>query len=109
MIGLHTPGPWHFFPSEDGFPRVYIGGEFPEKRELHGPYIIVNGAEPRADMDVHEANARLIAAAPALEEALQGAVEALAMCQPRTEHGAACQHVAILAGLAALAEARGAA
>lgn len=70
----HTPGPWHFFPSADGFPRVYLGGGYPSVRELFGPYIVINSCEPSADMAGHEANARLIAASPDLLEALQETV-----------------------------------
>lgn len=46
-------------------------------------------------------------AAPELYEALQSAIEALAMCMPSTRHGATCHNAAMLGGRAALAKARG--
>ncbi|GFZ89609.1 MULTISPECIES: hypothetical protein [Sphingobium] len=51
--------------------------------------------------------ARLSDAAPELLKALKDAQEALAMCQPRTDHGAKCQREAMENARAAIAKATG--
>lgn len=42
-----------------------------------------------------------------LLSALTDAIEALAMCQPRTDHGARCQQAATLKGWSAIAKVKG--
>ena len=65
MTTVHTPGPWH--TKRDGFSAVYvearIGGGWVQEVAACGP--TEKGSEQQ------EANARLIAAAPELLEALQ--------------------------------------
>lgn len=52
--------------------------------------------------------AALTSAEADLLDALKDAIEALAMCQPRTDHGARRQREATLKGMAAIAKATGA-
>ena len=82
----HTPGPWTLEADEDGTQVIY------------GP-----DGHPLAEVD--EANARLIAAAPALLAALVDAREAL-MRLPDTE--GAYRVTCIAQAEAAITEARGA-
>ena len=65
MNTKHTPGPWQEFGP--GSPAIY-GGD-PVRR------ICVLDRQTGAPMDECYANARLIAAAPALADALQWALE----------------------------------
>jgi len=76
----HTPGPWL---------------DWSTMKWLRDPQKLLTNTE----------DARLIAAAPELLEALQDTMEALAMCQPRTDHGARCQSDAMLKARAAIAKA----
>ena len=94
----HTPGPW--FAS-----GRYIG------TVNHMSYIgeCRNAADNWSDDCPASANARLIAAAPELLEALKEAQLALAMCQPRTDNGAKCQREAMENARDAIAKATGAA
>lgn len=66
----HTPGPWHYDDGQGGkyFPIVKLGGP-PDSP--HG--ITINDCRGKNGGDIHElqANARLIAAAPALLDALE--------------------------------------
>lgn len=61
----HTPGPWKAFPSDpaDGAECYYLTAV-----ELRGEIACIYGPQ----RDEQEANARLIAAAPELLEALEG-------------------------------------
>jgi len=72
MMSKHTPGPWHFRvdPIHQGqyFIRVQSYG--------FAPLATVRG-DKRSTLKDSEANARLIAAAPDLLEALKMAVSAL--------------------------------
>jgi hypothetical protein len=69
----HTPGPWRiivgddYYIAADEYPKEFIG-HF--KGDDNGQFIACVGNRPK---DFGEANARLIAAAPALLEALQKA------------------------------------
>lgn len=67
MTSKHTPGPWQTSVEQDvtGYPCFFIHG-------FSGP--------EKYDKPVHEANARLIAAAPDLLEALKSALNALSAC-----------------------------
>lgn len=102
MSAQHTPslifGPWQLNEQDDYYAVHASDPDAP----IMGNLVCKLPLGPQG-----EERGRLIAAAPDLMEALQGAMEALAMCQPRTDHGAACQQVAMLAGRAALAKARG--
>ncbi len=71
-MNKHTPGPWQFLPEECDKPYIRIRGTV-----LGGRYKIANVITPSYE-GVHEreavqtrANARLIAAAPELLEALK--------------------------------------
>ena len=69
---LHTPGPWQVLPEEVDRPYIRVRGT-----ELGGRYKVANVPTPAYDgVDAREAretraNARLIAAAPELLEALR--------------------------------------
>ena len=70
----HTPGPWEVIEAPEGtrtFFRVQSGGGLPIARVSH--YIADDGEY----IDGGEANARLIAAAPDLLDALKNAVKVL--------------------------------
>ncbi|MBO9527723.1 MAG: hypothetical protein J7517_16595 [Sphingobium yanoikuyae] len=91
-------------------PWVYIDAEGhictqPDEGRPHGAVVAHAGHHP--GFIRQEAIGPLIAAGPELVDALVDAIEALAMCQPRTEHGARCQSAATLKGWAAIAKAKG--
>jgi hypothetical protein len=67
----HTPGPWFI---DEKYPLSIMA---PDGREFEPPWLIAN-AMPDIDSDDSQgiANARLIASAPYLLEALKGMVEA---------------------------------
>jgi hypothetical protein len=99
---LHSPGPW----TAEGPDEIF--GDY----NIHEPGVraaigaVVSNLRPPEEV---AANARLVVAAPDLLSALGDAIEALAMCEPRTPHGAGCSSRALLAGRAAMAKALGAA
>lgn len=72
MSAKHTPGPWHYWsyvdcdgdPRADGFAFVVECFSTREPTDQHNGYELGSGEEARA-------NARLIAASPALLEALR--------------------------------------
>lgn len=72
----HTPGPWHFFNSGAGLIRSENGKTIAQLKSVSR-----QGFRKAADLDEEVANAQLIAAAPALLEALRECI---------TEPGAAC-------------------
>jgi hypothetical protein len=89
----HTPGPWMAN-------RSTVFG--PDDANGHVTHVAV-----LAHGQTLDANARLIAAAPELLDALQDAMEALAMCQPRTDHGARWQSAAMQKARVTIAKAKG--
>lgn len=117
----HTPGPWQVVVTEHPH---HLGGKHTQRRiatawihgQLNGPAPVVNlstglgateGASPINMVWIKEADARLIATSPELLDALQDAMEALAMCQPRTDHGARSQSAAMQKARVAIAKAKG--
>lgn len=104
----HTPGPWVAGPQstfDEGLSRVRCGHEtHPAIAEIADRPSGGSWSSPEAIQE-RDANARLIAAAPELLAALTDALEALAMCQPQTGHGARCQSDAMLKARAAIAKA----
>lgn len=75
----HTPGPWSVFDDDcedygdDGLARMIVSGEGdPNKNEDGLSIAFVIGGMPR---DMEDANARLLAAAPDLLEALRPLAE----------------------------------
>ena len=88
----HTPGPWKFIPPDDQVLDLFS----PEYFFIDGP-----GADVHGHMTI--ADARLIAAAPELLEALKNAVNALQICGMKFEHveAEACAAIAKAEGGAA--------
>lgn len=91
-VSTHTPGPWHV-RNDGSVGSVQRGGMV-----VAQPCI-----EPKNQGD-QAANARLIAAAPELLDALEGMREALAECEGWTQD----QQSAYGKALAAISKARGA-
>lgn len=107
----HTPGPWSVGDEDEGFDGVayvevhagrYMDASFRSVARIQADFI--NDAFQTIGL-ADWANARLIAAAPELLAALTDTMEALAMCQPQTAHGARCQSDAMLKARAAIAKA----
>ena len=90
MSAQHTPGPWTQGTSENGVECVWLDGHTESVRDMgdDGTWIDCNT----------EANARLIAAAPDLLEALRSLLDALP---------SATTHPAIRSARAAIAKATG--
>lgn len=63
-MNKHTPGPWHIQQGDDGEMLI---------KPIPGQVVAV--VEPQADKEEEAANARLIAAAPELLEALMSILE----------------------------------
>lgn len=103
-----TPGPWVFAPerapTSRGFCRIVGSEAKPNRRNLvhvMGLYCDAKGVEA-------DANARLIAAAPALYDAVEALVECFIKRGPFDEPlGSSEQAPSINAGIAALKQARG--
>ncbi len=60
-MSKHTPGPWHYFETEDGRCRV---------KPLNRKYIVAECSAMEPQCEEQRSNARLMAAAPELLEAL---------------------------------------
>jgi hypothetical protein len=76
MSAQHTPGPWHLRLSNNATPHIEHGDCFRDEVGELDNRICVMPAEIVQSFNSF-ANARLIAAAPDLLEALQAALEAL--------------------------------
>jgi len=61
-VSKHTPGPWHYFETEDGRCRV---------KPLNGKYIVAECSAMEPQCEEQRSNARLMTAAPELLEALK--------------------------------------
>jgi hypothetical protein len=95
----HTPGPWTTWTPGLGPPRVYTT----RKTEL------IATPAYRRNLDEEEANARLIAAAPELLEALKGLDEAYCRAgQPLTKDERYEDRKRLIAARAAIAKAEAA-
>ena len=75
----HTPGPWMQGPTSNTWNKVYSGekGKWAERAICTINPIHAQGARQKGDFDEEEANARLIAAAPALLIELKNTVAAI--------------------------------
>lgn len=73
----HTPGPWMQGPTANTWHKVYEGkkGEYGGRAICTLHNIHANGARQRGDFETETANARLIASAPKMLEALKGLIE----------------------------------
>lgn len=99
-MSKHTPGPWHLIDRDGLFPSVLIGQFGIPYSDGSGNYdrcgqIAVNGAAPGGPMELHIANARLIAAAPDMAEALRSILE-----EAEIRDGHVYANIAALAGRA---------
>ena len=65
-MSKHTPGPWHYFETEDGRCRV---------KPLNRKYIVAECSAMEPQCEEQRSNARLMAAAPELLEALRDMVD----------------------------------
>lgn len=100
MIGsadLH--GPWSYNPRTD---QVSTN---PADGRPHGAVVASIGHH--RDFISKATIGAAVSAVPDLVEALEDALEALAMCQPRTDHGARSQSAAMHKARATLAKAKG--
>ena len=87
----HTPGPWYAVRNS-AFWEVNPQREYEDD---HIPYTVADccASDPRnPDGGLQEANARLIAAAPDLLEALEAAVDCGMVPKSSAEHGGAARH-----------------
>ncbi len=98
-MSKHTPGPWHC--------RVHgvHEGEYTIRCQTYGyaPLAIVRGDKRSTKAQAHE-NARLIAAAPDLLEALKAMVKAFHTYAPKTE---GAEYNCVIDACAAIAKATG--
>lgn len=99
MTTKHTPGPWRYEAGRDGRPPYVI-------RRTEGGFVVVGMTADR-----QEADARLIAAAPELLEALQKLLD-LQVAKKELEYldkgiGTKTPNAAWLEARAAVAKARG--
>ena len=99
-MSAHTKGPWIIVPPEDEWGHGRIASIEPKPESMIGEnYWSV--AECNTMREEHEANAKLIAAAPDLLEALKWMVE---HCEPRLDHRPDCIRSAKRAIAKALAQ-----
>lgn len=107
-MSAHTPGPWrlHFWAENVG-----ISADRPKQRDCETVATVYRGPETASyatDREKADANARLIAAAPDLLEALDGVIgfiDDLALLGGMTANGGAQERLD--AARAAIAKARG--
>lgn len=103
-----TPGPWEIKPEEVDRPYIRIRGT-----RLGGRFKVANVLSPDYDgvhhreADETRANARLIAAAPELLEALQNLMLSYSDFREQTGRNGDPQNPLILAALAAINKATG--
>lgn len=86
----HTPGPW-LFSDAIGAQNLGVYPAFPEDHQLRGT-ICGNGIAMVSADDKGRANARLIAAAPELLQALQATADRLFVAYPDTDGDDCCPH-----------------
>jgi len=83
--GQHTPGPWDFNTQYHGLHSIPFQSERPVRAVMSPTGDVAYIANWHNDADERAANARLIAAAPELADALRVALAAL---EEIAEHGA---------------------
>lgn len=98
----HTPGPWKADLGEAFHVREQDGGRIATLIFMDGPF----GFNGRRNPDEVAANARLIAAAPDLLEALEATTKALAVAVAAAGGDPETHHVSVKAR-AAIAKAKG--
>jgi hypothetical protein len=105
-MSKHTPGPWKAQLREFPEGQWFLEGQW-EVVSMCEPERLIAEAAPHIDSDSEEANARLIAAAPDLLEALISATRCLAWHVD--EHGRSHEmdEVAMERARAAIAKAKG--
>lgn len=95
-----TPGPWVAVIGKCGDPAGYVHSE---KRVDGGGYPIVADIPERTRHGTHEANARLIAAAPELLALLDECQDCIEWCAQECGHHAAAELAERIAALIAKA------
>lgn len=98
MSPAHTPGPWEAVPPDGGAPTAKDLWELAQRHGLQSDYWFIRGPGDDVHGHMSEADARLIAAAPELLEALDAILNALP---------SATTHPAIKMARAAMAKATG--
>jgi hypothetical protein len=105
----HTPGPWKAQPREFPEGQWFLEGQWEVVSTCENERLIAEAA-PHIDSDSEEANARLIAAAPELLEALVGLMRVMPVlpADAKTVRGIEQQYdAAHRAARAAIAKATG--
>jgi 2-oxo-4-hydroxy-4-carboxy--5-ureidoimidazoline (OHCU) decarboxylase len=105
-MSKHTPGPWKAQPREFPEGQWFLEGQWEVVSTRKAERLIAEAA-PHIDSDSEEANARLIAAAPELLEALISATRCLAWHVEEQGRGVAMDGVTLERARAAIAKARG--
>lgn len=102
-MNKHTPGPWKFYFNEYDPKLVQVWSEYDGLRTRHVAF--VGNRDSIASSPEVQANARLIAAAPEMLEALKDLVAVIARI-PATQKSIGLQELC-LRGHAAIAKAEG--
>jgi hypothetical protein len=102
----HTPGPWKAQPREFPEGQWFLEGQWEVVSTCEIEWLIA-AAAPHIDGDPDEANARLIAAAPELLEALISATRCLAWHVEEHGRSGAMDGVTLERARAAIAKAKG--
>lgn len=106
MSAQHIPGAWRVAPSDNG--NLCVFGEIEHKQEGYSENCICMVTPLHAKTAIDQANARLIAAAPELLEALEGMVKANGGVAVMPTSEAKAQNAALAFAREAIAKAKGA-